>query len=73
MPTDTAETGNESFVWQISVRAWLVLILVSTTCGISIFSAICQYKIKGEVAVTDPLYSLVLLAVGYYFGQKKAT
>ncbi len=45
---------------QISVRAWIALILVSTVCFMAVF----------EKPIEEPLYSLSIMAIGFYFGQK---
>lgn len=56
---DENVNGDSHFV-KISVRAWIALILVLATCTMSIMAK----------EIKEPLYSLVTLAVGFYFGQK---
>ena len=56
----TGTGGSESYVLKVSVRAWLSLLLCVTVC----FMSACGMK------VTEPLYSAMLLALGFYFGQK---
>lgn len=51
---------GESFAFGLSVRAWIALSLVWTVC----YMAVNQRDVK------EPLYSLALLAVGFYFGQR---
>lgn len=51
--------ASESHFFSVSVRSWIVLILVGT---------ICIMALKA-MEVKEPLYSLVTIAVGYYFGQ----
>lgn len=51
---------TESELFGVSIRAWTLLILVSTVCAMSLIS----------IEVKEPLYSLGNLAVGFYFGQK---
>jgi hypothetical protein len=45
----------------VSVRAWLATFLIITVCVMS--------GIGHEVK--EPLYSAMLLALGFYFGQKR--
>lgn len=56
----TESSLGESFAFGLSVRAWIALSLVWTVC----YMAIYQLEVK------EPLYSLALLAVGFYFGQR---
>ena len=51
---------NESQVFGISVRGWITVIMVSTVCAMAIM----------KINVTEPLYSLVTMAVGFFLGQK---
>lgn len=57
----TESSLGESFAFGVSVRAWIALSLVWTVCYMAIKST----------EVKEPLYSLSLLAVGFYFGQKQ--
>lgn len=52
--------STESKLGKISMRAWLALLMVSTMCLMS----------ACEVTIEEPLYSAVLLSLGFYFGQK---
>lgn len=63
--TDDTQTfaRGESKAFGVSIRAWLALILVYTTCMMSVL----------VIKVEEPLYSLVLLATGFYFGQRDKT
>lgn len=45
----------------VSVRAWIAVLLVVTICAMSLLS----------IAVVEPLYSLGMVAVGFYLGQKQ--
>ena len=56
-----AEEKPESSLLGTSLRGWLALILVATVCGMS----------AAQVPITEPIYTLVVVAVGFYFGQKK--
>lgn len=51
---------NDSKILGVSVRAWIAVLVVGTVCGMQA----CGLK------VDEPLYSLVLLTTGFYFGQK---
>ena len=45
----------------VSIRGWLAVMLSATVCGMS----------ASQITVVEPLYSAMLLALGFYFGQKK--
>lgn len=51
---------NESKILGVSLRGWLAAVLVLTVCGMSVI----------QREVVEPLYSAVLLALGFYYGQK---
>lgn len=51
--------ARESHILSVSIRGIIVLMLVGTVC----------YMGLKALKVEEPLYSLVFLAVGYYFGQ----
>ena len=51
---------DESKILGVSVRGWITVLTVMTVCVMS-------YLAKD---VKEPLYSLVLLASGFYFGSK---
>ena len=77
MSDDTAEIGSDSRVFKVSIRAWLSLILIGTVCIMGLLDAYVKAMLimKGdqiaEIKVQEPLYSAALLALGFYFGQKK--
>jgi hypothetical protein len=52
---------NESQMGSVSVRAWIAVLLVITVCCMS----------AGGLKVEEPLYTLVGMALGWYFGQKE--
>lgn len=58
-PQET-KSSTESELLGVSIRAWTLLILVTTVCVMSVIG----------IEVKEPLYTLVGLAVGFYFGQK---
>ena len=55
----------------VGVRAWITLLLVFSVC---VFQGLILWSVRNDpdadFRVAEPLYSLVLIAVGYYFGQK---
>lgn len=57
------KNGDDSRPFGISMRGWLALIIVVTVCGMS----------AAGVVVIEPLYSMSMLALGFYFGQKTQT
>ena len=46
----------------VSVRGWIALIVVINICVMSLL----------KIDVNEPMYSLVGMVVGFYFGQKKS-
>lgn len=76
MTEETTFTGKpepESRVMGVSVRGWIALLLTSTVCAMNLAAlwptlhGVSQFVLKIE----EPLYSGWLLALGFYFGQKK--
>lgn len=63
------QPGNTIF--GVGVRAWITLLLVFAVC---VFQGFILWSVRNDpdadFRVSEPLYSLVLIAVGYYFGQK---
>lgn len=64
------EAPGESVLGSISVRAWLALIIVLTVCTMSMIGAIAVMRRGEEITISEPLYSMAMLALGFYFGQK---
>ena len=72
--------ANDSSVGGVSIRAWIAVILVLTICSTHLVVAVATMidavskgdfgKVGTYTTVSEPLYSLVTLAVGFYFGQK---
>lgn len=52
--------SEESKFFGVTIRGWIALEIVTFVCLMSIL----------KVDVKEPLYSLVVLAVGFYFGSK---
>ena len=52
--------NEESKLLGVSVRGWLAVSMVLTVCGMSLMS----------IKIDEPLYTLVVVAVSFYFGQK---
>ena len=57
----TEPIGDTSKIIGVSIRGWLVVIMVLTMCGMSVFM----------LEIKEPLYSSILLGLGFYFGQAK--
>ena len=51
---------EDSSLYGVSIRGWLAVIMVSTICAMSFF----------KIDVVEPLYSSILLSLGFYYGQK---
>ena len=73
-------TQADSCVGGVSVRAWLVVMLVVTVCLTHVavtlsvaIDAVLQKdfsKLGTFSTIGEPLYSMAVVALGYYFGQK---
>lgn len=78
--TNGITVAHDSAVFGVSVRAWIAIILVLTICvsylavviGV-VFDAVKtkDWSRVGTFAnVGEPLYSMSVAALGFYFGQK---
>jgi hypothetical protein len=52
--------NEESKIFGISVRALIAVIVTITICGMSIF----------HVEIVEPMYSIGIFVIGFFFGQK---
>ena len=57
---NTGNATSESNFFGVSIRGWLVLLLVLTMCLMSFLGK----------EIKEPLQSSILLGMGFYFGQK---
>lgn len=56
----TSESQVRVFQHDISIRGLIVILLAGTACGMSAFG----------IEIKEPMYTLVVSAVSWYFGQK---
>lgn len=77
MTEDTQQIGKpnapivESHIGGVSVRGWIVVMAISTICAHELSILGWAFFTKSAVPkVEEPFYSLLMLVVGYYFGQK---
>lgn len=56
---DAKPLSDQSHFFSVSLRGLLTLTVVWTVCGMSV----------AGLKIEEPLYTLVGLCVGYYFGQ----
>jgi hypothetical protein len=63
--------AQDSLIFGVSIRAWIVVMLVFTLCVTVIMNPILGYLISGDLffEVKEPFYSAVVISLGYYFGQ----
>lgn len=77
--TITKVPALDATLFGISMRAWLALVLVSTVCfshlsvcvGV-LYDAVTTKdwsKVGTYTTVGEPLYSMAVAALGFYFGQ----
>jgi len=67
--------NDGSRVWGVSIRAWIACLLVGTVCLIYILDACATVwmNFKGanlELKISEPLYTLAIMAVSFYLGNK---
>jgi hypothetical protein len=55
-----ADSTGESKAFGVSMRGWLAFILVFTVCLLA----------TQRILVEEPMYTIVVMAVSFYFGQK---
>lgn len=69
---EPAGSGSSHFL-QISIRAWLAVLLISTVCAHSAATIALAIIMKNPdlLKVTEPLYTMSGMALAYYFGQQK--
>jgi hypothetical protein len=61
-PAPEPNSGTESSFFGVSVRAWVTLAIVLTGCAMALM----------KMEIVDPMYSLLLIVLSFYFGQKSA-
>ncbi len=63
--------AQDSTIWGVSVRAWLVIMLVFTLCLSTLLNPLFGYLITGDlfIEIKEPFYSAVTISLGYFFGQ----
>lgn len=57
----TQAQKDHSHIFNVSLRGWITLIIVTTVCVMSV----------RLIEVKEPLYTLVGMVIGYYFAQNK--
>ncbi len=67
--TDTDATPGTSHFMNVSIRAWLALLLTASVCLISLMAAYAAIKVGQPIKIEEPLYSLSIAAVSFYLGQ----
>jgi hypothetical protein len=69
--TVRADDFKGNTILGVGIRAWITLLLVFTVC---VLQGFILWQVRNDpdadFRISEPLYSLVLIAVGYYFGQK---
>ena len=65
---------SESQIWGVSVRGWIVSMVMGTMCLRELATvAAAIYEHVPVEQVKEPFYGVVLLVIGFYFGQKTPT
>lgn len=65
--------SSASAVGNVSIRAWLAIIITITICGnwtANMFMASLGYT-SVNISIPEPLYSAFMMVLGMYFGQAK--
>lgn len=65
---------SESQIGGVSVRGWIVSMVMGTMCLRELATvAAAIYEHVPVDQVKEPFYGVVLLVIGFYFGQKTPT
>ena len=52
------------------MRAWLATMVVGTVCIHTVTETVCN-ALRGEASmIEEPMYSMAVMALGFYFGSK---
>lgn len=72
--------SQDSTMFGVSIRAWIAMVLVSTVCGSHLSGCAAVLidavrtgdwsKVGTYMNIGEPLYSMAVAALGFYFGQK---
>ena len=78
--TITTAGAKDSTIAGVSIRAWLAVMLVITVCATHfsiviavLIEAVASHdfaKVGTFTTIGEPLYSMSVAALGFYFGQK---
>jgi hypothetical protein len=58
-PTPPKPVNDSSTIFGVSIRGWIAIVVIFTVCLMSGL----------KIAITEPLYTLAGLIIGFYFGQ----
>lgn len=74
MTDDTQQIGKrplaESQVGGVSIRGWIVVMVMGTLCLRELVTVWFAMRGMMIAKVEEPFYSVIMVLVGYYFGQK---
>ena len=59
-----------SMLWGVSMRAWLSVMIIGTVCAQCLSETLIALRNGTSCMVEEPLYSMAVMALGFYFGQK---
>jgi len=67
----------ESQIFGVSIRAWIACVLTGTVCFIYVVDALATvwmnlHGSSTEQKISEPLYTLSIMAVSFYLGNKAA-
>lgn len=80
--TQQPDSGTlpDSQLFGVSLRGWILVYVLGAMCIIEIgrFAVLCYLAIQGKdtealaaAAIREPMYSVILLCVGAYFGKQQ--
>ena len=71
---DGSLSSNESKLWGVSIRGWIVCMVMGTACFREIVIVIhAMVQNQPIEQVKEPFYGVVMGLIGFYFGQKTTT
>lgn len=65
---------QESVLWGVSVRGWIVVMVMATICLRELAVVMVAIVNKSQIEqIKEPFYGVVMGLIGFYFGQKNTS
>lgn len=79
-PSPDPQSPPDSQLFGVSLRGWILVFVLAAMCLIELarFGVLCYLATRGTdvdalsaAAIREPMYSVILLCVGAYFGKQR--